>query len=116
VAGDSKAPERTEGAVVRLLRGILDLPPGARPREALQAIGLEKFAQPLLISGRVDFADADLSRAPPLYLGIPPSEAEKISFRERPAYFLTIENFASFNRHVIEADPDRLGATIYVGG
>lgn len=64
----------------------------------------------------MNFAEADLSRAPPLYLGIPPSEAEKIRFRERPAYFLTIENFASFNRHVIEADPDRLGATIYVGG
>jgi len=29
---------------------------------------------------------------------------------------LTIENFASFNRHIIEADPGRLGTTIYVGG
>jgi len=116
VAGDSKALERTEGTVVRLLRGILDLPPGARPREAFRTIGLEKFAPPLLISGPVDFAEADLSRAPPLYLGIPPSEAEKIRFRDRPAYFLTVENFASFNRHVIEADPDRLGVTIYVGG
>ncbi len=28
----------------------------------------------------------------------------------------TIENFASFNRHIIEADPGRLGTTIYVGG
>ena len=116
VAGDSKALERTEGTVVRLLRGILDLPPGARPREAFRTIGLEKFAPPLLISGPVDFAEADLSRAAPLYLGIPPSEAEKIRFRDRPAYFLTVENFASFNRHVIEADPDRLGVTIYVGG
>jgi hypothetical protein len=116
VAGDSKALERTEGAVVRLLRGILDLPPSARPREALRTIGLEKFAPPLLISGRVDFAEADLSRAPPLYLGIPPNEASRMRFRERPTYLLTIENFTSFNRHIIEADPDRLGATIYVGG
>jgi hypothetical protein len=116
VAGDSKALERTEGAVVRLLRGILDLPPGARPREALRTIGLEKFAPPLLISGRVDFAEADLSRAPPLYLGIPPNEASRMRFRERPAYLLTVENFTSFNRHIIEADADRLGATIYAGG
>jgi hypothetical protein len=102
--------------VVRLLRGILDLPLSARPREALRTIGLEKFAPPLLISGRVDFAEADLSRAPPLYLGIPPNEASRMRFRERPTYLLTIENFTSFNRHIIEADPDRLGATIYVGG
>jgi DNA topoisomerase VI subunit A len=29
---------------------------------------------------------------------------------------LTIENFASFSRHVAEADPQRVGVTIYVGG
>ena len=29
---------------------------------------------------------------------------------------MTIENFASFNRHVAEADPERVGVTIYVGG
>jgi hypothetical protein len=116
IAGDSKALERVEGAVARLLGGILDLPPGAKPREALRTLGLEKFAPPLLISGRVDLADADLSRASLLYLGIPPNEAGRIRFREPPAYLLTIENFASFNRHVIEADAGRTGATVYVGG
>ncbi|MCP1737860.1 hypothetical protein ABIF65_010514 [Bradyrhizobium japonicum] len=29
---------------------------------------------------------------------------------------MTIENLASFNRHVAEADAARLGATLYVGG
>ncbi|HEY6259141.1 MAG TPA: Wadjet anti-phage system protein JetD domain-containing protein [Xanthobacteraceae bacterium] len=116
VTGDSKMLERMEGPVVRLLGGILDLPPGAKPREALRTLGLEKFAPPLLISGRVDLTEADLSLASPLYLGIPPNEATCIRFRELPAYLLTIENFASFNRHIIEADPNRLGATIYVGG
>ena len=116
VAGDSKTLERVEGAVTRLLGGLLDLPPGAKPREALRTLGLEKFAPPLLISGKVDLADADLSRASPLYLGIAPNEADRIGFREPPAYLLTIENFASFNRHVIEADPGRIGATLYVGG
>jgi len=33
-----------------------------------------------------------------------------------PQYLLTIENFASFNRHVAEADPEHVGLTIYVGG
>lgn len=112
--GDSKTLERLEGAVVRLLGRILDLPPDAKPREALRALGLEKFAPPLLISGNVDLADADLSRA--TYIGIPPNQADRIRFRSTPAYLLTIENYASFNRHIIEADPGRSGVTLYVGG
>jgi hypothetical protein len=116
VAGDSKALERVEGTVVRLLGGILDLPSEAKPREALRTLGVERFAPPLLIGGRVDLAGADLSNTTPLYLGLPPKEAERIRFRQPPAYLLTIENFASFNRHLLEADPGRLGTTIYVGG
>jgi len=114
--GDSKTLERLEGAVVRLINGIVDLPPGAKPREALRAIGLERFAPPLLVAGRVDLDGADLSAVSPLYLGLSPKEADRIRFREPPAYMLTIENFASFNRHIIEADPARVGITIYVGG
>lgn len=114
--GDSKTLERLEGAVVRLLNGIVDLPPGARPREALRAIGLERFAPPLLVAGRIDLEGADLSAVSPLYVGLSPKETDRIRFREPPAYMLTIENFASFNRHIIEADPHRLGTTIYVGG
>jgi hypothetical protein len=44
--GDSKTLERLEGAVVRLLNGVVDLPPAAKPREALRAIGLERFRAP----------------------------------------------------------------------
>ncbi|MGY3653348.1 hypothetical protein ACVJ19_000011 [Bradyrhizobium sp. USDA 376] len=68
--GHSKTLERIEGAVVRLLSGILEFPPGARPREALRAIGLERFAPPLLIAGKIDLDGADLSGISPLYLGI----------------------------------------------
>ncbi|PWE77191.1 hypothetical protein XF30_10810 [Bradyrhizobium sp. SUTN9-2] len=112
----SKTLERLEGVVVRLLSGIVEFPPGARPREALRAIGLERFAPPLLIAGKIDFQGVDLSRAATLYLGIPPKETDRVRFREPPAYILTIENFASFNRHIAEADPGRLGTTLYVGG
>lgn len=112
----SKTLERLEGVVVRLLSGILEFPPGARPREALRAIGLERFAPPLLIASKIDLQGADLSGAAPLYLGIAPKEADRVRFREPPAYILTIENFASFNRHIAEADPGRLGMTMYVGG
>ncbi len=70
----------------------------------------------MLLSGRIDFDTAELSAAAPLYFGIPPGEATRIRFREKPQYLLTIENFSSFNRHVAEADPQRAGVTIYVGG
>lgn len=114
--GHSKTLERLESAVVRLLGGIIDFPPEAKPRAALRAIGLERFAPPLLIAGQVDLEGADLSAVSPLYLGIAPNEAGRIRFRKLPAYLLTIENFASFSRHIIEADPARVGATVYVGG
>jgi hypothetical protein len=115
-AGDSKMLERLEGPVVRLLSGALEFPPNARPRDALRTLGLEKFAPPILLSGRFDFDVAELSAAAPIYFGIPPSEAERLRFRGKPQYVLTVENFTSFNRHVTEADPQRAGVTIYVGG
>jgi len=116
IAGDSKALERSEGIVARLVGRMLELPPGAKPREALRTLGLEKFAPPLLIAGRVDLVGADMKGAPLSYLGIAPNEADRILFRDVPAYLLTIENFASFSRHIAEADPEREGVTIYVGG
>jgi hypothetical protein len=57
-----------------------------KPRAALRAIGLERFAPPLLIAGRVDLDGADLSAVSPLYLGIAPNEADRIRFREPPNY------------------------------
>jgi hypothetical protein len=116
IAGHSKALEQLEGAVVRLLTRVLDLPPAAKPREALRTIGLEKFASPLLIAGGVDLAEANLSCEQLIYFGIAPNEAGRIRFRENPEYLLTIENFASFSRHAIEGDPRRIGTSIYVGG
>lgn len=98
------------------LGSSLELPPGARPRDALRTLGLEKFAPPLLLSGHLDFDVAELSAAAPLYFGIPPGEVGRLKFPRKPQYCLTIENFASFSRHVTEADPQRAGVTIYVGG
>ncbi|WP_225648390.1 hypothetical protein [Bradyrhizobium australafricanum] len=99
--GHSKTLERIEGAGVRLLRGILGFPPGrgtaGNRTGALRA--------PLLLAGKLDLEGADLSRISPHYLGITPREADRVGFREPPAYILTIENFASFNRHIAEADP-----------
>ena len=115
-SGDSKTLERFERSVVGLLARFRNLAPGATPREALRTLGLEKFAPPLLISGHINLEGADLSRSMPLYLGIPPKEADRLRFRRMPAYLLTIENYASFNRHILEADQAGTGVTIFVGG
>ena len=77
-AGDSKALEKVEGAVVRLLGSALELPPTARPKEALRTLGLEKFVPPMLLAGRIDFDKAELSLARPTYFGIPPAEACRV--------------------------------------
>ena len=116
ITGKSKTLEKLEAAVVRILEPVVEFPPEAEPREALRALGLEKFAPPLLVSGLVDFDQAEMSVAGPTYFGIPPNEAGRLVFRKTPKYLLTIENFASFNRHIVEADPQRLGVTLFVGG
>lgn len=116
IAEDSKALERVESAVVRLVGLVFDLPPQARPREALRALGLERFAPPLLVAGPLHWDETDVSAMGLAYVGMPANEAHRIRFHRRPTHVLTIENFASFNRHVLEADIERSGVTIYVGG
>lgn len=115
-AGDSKALEKLEVVVIRLLSTALELPPTAEPRDALRTLGLEKFAPPLLLAGRFDFDTAELARTRPAYLGLPPQEASRLRLHEPPRYVLTIENYASFHRHIAEVDRDGAGLTIYVGG
>ncbi|QRM32776.1 Wadjet anti-phage system protein JetD domain-containing protein [Microvirga sp. VF16] len=113
--GNSKALERLEAAVLRLVGAAIDLPPAAGPRAALATLGLERFSPPLLLTGALTLDGTALPLSLP-YLGLPPGEIGRIGFNRTPAYVLTIENFASFNRHVLEADHDRTGLTIYVGG
>ncbi len=114
ITGNSKALERLEAAVLRLVGAAIDLPPAAGPRAALATLGLERFGPPLLLAGALAL-DAALPLSLP-YVGLPPSEIERVGFTRPPVHVLTIENFASFNRHVLEADRDRVGLTIYIGG
>ncbi|WP_244619232.1 Wadjet anti-phage system protein JetD domain-containing protein [Rhizobium sp. 18055] len=112
---NSKALERLEGPVLRLIGSVVDVPPSSNARAAFAALGLERFGPPLLLSGAFLLDRQPVSPSLP-YLGIPPTAMMRIGFDRLPAYVLTIENFASFNRHVLEADPDRVGLTLYVGG
>jgi hypothetical protein len=115
MVSDSKALERLEGAVLRMVRAVIDLPPSSSARASFATLGLERFSPPLLLSGCFLLNGA---KAPQgfSYLGISPSEATRVDFAEQPAYVLTIENFASFNRHILEADPNGRGLTLFVGG
>jgi Uncharacterized protein conserved in bacteria C-term(DUF2220) len=116
VTRNTKTLKKLEGAVVSLLRKVLDLPAEATPREALRTLGLGRFAPALLIAGPVNLDGTDFTQTQLRYVGLPPEEVHWLRFQTAPAYLLTIENFASFNRHLIEADRERLGVTIYVGG
>lgn len=115
--GDSKALERLEPAVLRLVSAVLEVPSVDRARDAFLHLGLDRFAPPLLVSGPVDLDGAALSPALS-YIGLPAVAgiADCLSFTKPPLYLLTIENFASFNRHVLEVDAERRGLTIYSGG
>lgn len=101
--------------MVSLLRRVVPLSPDADARSALATLGLERFGPPILLFGQFLL---DGFRVPPhpIYFGLPPATAGGLRFSIVPAYVLTIENFASFNRHVSETDPERRGLTLYAGG
>ncbi len=115
ITGNSKALERLEAAVLRLVGAAIDLPAAANPRSALATLGLERFGPPLLLAGTITLNGTALPLSLP-YVGLPPGEISRIGYDRTPDHVLTIENFASFNRHVLEADQGRVGLTIYVGG
>lgn len=117
VTGDSKALERLETAVLRLVSTSVDIPPVDRPRDAFLHLGLDRFGPPLLLAGPVALGGIEIPQALS-YVGLPTSASASscVSFTRTPAYLLTIENFASFNRHVLEVDGERRGLTIYTGG
>ncbi len=113
---DSKSLERLEAPVVRLIRTVCsDFPNNASPRESLAAIGLEKVSPPLLLSGPISLHGNPIA-SPLAFLGMSANDAGGLGFTTPPAYSLVIENYTSFVRHVTEADPDRIGLTVYSGG
>ncbi|MBY8823351.1 Wadjet anti-phage system protein JetD domain-containing protein [Sphingomonas colocasiae] len=113
--GDTKALERN----LRQVRQILPLlHPGVFEDELqierlLAEVGIVRLPQPLLIAGRMTIAGQTLPAMP--YAGIPTETVSQIGLVERPSHLLTIENYASFIRHVREV-PIAGGIIIYSGG
>jgi hypothetical protein len=113
VTGRSKALEERRQHVVAGLRRMFSFDDAMRPEELLEAVGFEKFHQPLLIRADLEIGGASLRVCP--YVGLPPELVSGLSLRRGFApYVIGIENLTSFNRYVREIDDD--GVVIYTGG
>jgi len=116
--GDSKALEYKgqSARVAQVLARHLDLE-SDDPGEVLEALGIRKFPAPVCVRGPLGLdpahGEVDLSRLRP-YAAMAPDQASGVVALRDPAYVLTVENFASFNRHVREVSDD--GLIVYTGG
>ncbi|WP_323013711.1 Wadjet anti-phage system protein JetD domain-containing protein [Devosia sp.] len=115
VGGDSKALETLQQPIVRLVTRALEASHDGDPRAYLSSLGLDRFGPPLLLAGPVVLDDMVVPRTLP-YIGLPATSIGRVSFTETPTYVLTVENQTSFNRQVLETDPNRKGLIIYTGG
>jgi hypothetical protein len=114
--GDTKAFDRHAGRLAAILGRHFDTA-GQKPDQIWTRIGLERFSHPVFVSGDIFAEDAEGTladgRAPP-FAAIHPELFNLLKMRAEPAYILTIENYASFNRYVREIDDGAL--VIYTGG
>ncbi|MFC4236483.1 Wadjet anti-phage system protein JetD domain-containing protein [Thalassospira xianhensis] len=115
VAQDSKALENWKDLVYSLVSkyapDILPIEIGSAD-EAFSYLGIEKVAQPLMLSGPLSI----LEQTSLPYLGFPPDKPELIRFSTDPTAILTIENYTSFVRYVETCNPSRDTLVLYTGG
>jgi hypothetical protein len=111
--GNTKLLERYASRIVGFLKQTGQIDPDLSDNDAMASLGLEKFPQPVLIAGPVRIAGTDFSSM--VYIGIPPEQVSLVEPAGVIRSIVTIENLASFNRHVREA---RLAddLAIYTGG
>lgn len=114
VLRDSKAVEKLKGPIIKLCRKVFDFD-GLDAQQVFEAIGLQKFPQPILVSGSLKISQTGtcLNEIAP-YIGLPPSEEISVTIKDQPRYVLTIENLASFNLYVRQIKDN--GLVIYTGG
>ncbi|WP_019197724.1 Wadjet anti-phage system protein JetD domain-containing protein [Afipia birgiae] len=111
--GNTKLLERYASRIINFLKQIGRLDADLSDNEAMASLGLEKFSQPVLLAGPVRLAGVDLAGL--VYVGLPPEQAPAIEPAGAIRSIITIENLASFNRHVREAlQADDV--VVYTGG
>jgi Wadjet anti plasmid transformation system JetA-like protein len=111
--GNTKLLERYASRIINFLKQIGKLDADLSDNEAMASLGLEKFSQPVLMAGPVRLADVDFASL--VYVGIPPEQAPAIEPAVAIRSIVTVENFASFNRHVREALQAN-DVAVYTGG
>jgi hypothetical protein len=115
--GDSKALERhLTGVAKALFKVFPDLADRSHLRadELLASLGISRLPQPLLVSGPLALDGSAMPRLP--FVGVPVEEAHRLRVVDRPPYMLTIENYASFVRHVREVSLRDGAVAIFSGG
>jgi hypothetical protein len=115
--GDSKAVELMLGRLGGLLRRNPEWSQWEEDADLFRSLGLEKFPPPLFVKGPlvVDYGGIpwDLTPLCP-YVALSPDAVADIRPTAPIPYLLTIENLASFQRHVREVQDS--GAVIYTAG
>jgi len=122
VLGDTKAVERLLGRMAALLRRNSEWADIDDDVQLYQALGLEKFPPPVFLKGplRLHYGldpatalDWDLAPLAP-YVAVAPDAVHAVQVDAAPPYLLTIENLASFQRHVREVHD--ASVVLYTGG
>ena len=114
---DSKAVENLLGKLAPLLRSNPEWEQFNDNNELFRALGLEKFPPPIYVKGPLAFQYSDvqwdITGLRP-FVGISPDRVTNLKPTLDVPYLLTIENLASFQRHVREIEDD--GIVIYSAG
>lgn len=111
--GDSKFVEGNLGRLADVLRLAQPLPDYLDASDLLAQRGIRKWAHPCLIAGPATYRSIRLQTEP--YIGVAPEMAVHLGVEGQPAWILTVENLASFNRQAREANDGR-GIVVYTGG
>jgi len=115
--GDSKAVERRLNPLAKLLRNNPTWVDIDKDDELFRALGLEKFPPPVLIKGplrlSLDGTALDLTELRP-FVGLSPDRIAALQPSATIPYLLSIENLASFQRHVREIEDDAI--VVYTAG
>ena len=114
---DSKAVENLLGKLAPLLRSNPEWEQFSDNNELFRVLGLEKFPPPIYVKGPMVFQYSDvqwdITGLRP-FVGISPDLVSSLALTINVPYLLTIENLASFQRHVREIEDN--GIVIYSAG
>ena len=114
---NSKTVENLLPKLAPLLRANPEWAQFSDNNELFRVLGLEKFPPPIYIKGPLAFQYSgiqwDITDLRP-FVGISPDSITNLRTIHNVPYLLTIENLASFQRHVREVDDD--GIVIYSAG